>query len=427
MADSKYKNFFKTFGPGIMFAGTCIGGSHLVQSTKAGAFYGFGLLSIILLANIFKYPFLEFASRYTSATGDSVIEGYKRVGKWVLIVFLITTFISMFIITTAIGTVTAGLANNLTGEVIDAQYWPLIIFALVFALLAYGKFNVLDMSIKVIGVILVVTVLVAFFSVIFNLPAPQNYPTTLVIFNEVRGNGEGLLFIIALMGWMPIAIDMSAWHSLWTQERIKQTGYFPKLKETLLDFNIGYAITVVLAICFLTIGAYVLYNHPEYSMEEIKKMKGIGFSKLLVDAFSLAIGDWSRPVIAIATFATMFGTSITLVDGYCRTLERIIALLKSDTAHEQFHRKQYLMWVLILVSGSYFIYLNYVSNLGEIVNIAMTLSFVLAPVFAILNFKILYNKEVDKKFHPPVWLKILAYAGIVFLSSFTVIFLMSKF
>lgn len=427
MESSKYKNFFKTFGPGIMFAGTCIGGSHLVQSTKAGAFYGFGLLAIILLANLFKYPFLEFASRYTNATGDSVIEGYKRVGKWVLYVFLITTFISMFIITTAIVTVTGGLANNLTGEVIEAQYWPLIIFAFVFSLLAYGKFSALDIAIKAIGVILVVTVLIAFFSVVFNLPAPTNYPSTWDVFNEVKSNGGGLMFIIALMGWMPIAIDMSAWHSLWTQERIKQTGYFPKLKETLLDFNIGYLITVVMAICFLTIGAYVLYNHPEYSVDEIKKMKGIGFSKLLVDVFSLAIGGWSKPIIAVATFATMFGTCITLVDGYCRTLERIIALLKTDNAKEEFHRKQYLMWVFILMAGSYFIYLNYVSSLGAIVNIAMTLSFVLAPFFAILNFKILYNKEVKDEYRPPLWLKVLAVGGILFLSFFTILYLGSKF
>ena len=34
----------KTLGPGILFASTAIGVSHLVQSTRAGAKYGFGLL-----------------------------------------------------------------------------------------------------------------------------------------------------------------------------------------------------------------------------------------------------------------------------------------------------------------------------------------------------------------------------------------------
>ena len=34
----------KTLGPGILFASTAIGVSHLVQSTRAGADYGFSLL-----------------------------------------------------------------------------------------------------------------------------------------------------------------------------------------------------------------------------------------------------------------------------------------------------------------------------------------------------------------------------------------------
>ena len=49
--------FFKTLGPGILFATTAIGVSHLVQSTRAGAEYGFALIGFVLMANILKYPF----------------------------------------------------------------------------------------------------------------------------------------------------------------------------------------------------------------------------------------------------------------------------------------------------------------------------------------------------------------------------------
>ena len=66
----------KTLGPGILFASTAIGVSHLVQSTRAGAKYGFGLLIFIIIANLFKYPFFEFASRYSNVKKVSIIEGY---------------------------------------------------------------------------------------------------------------------------------------------------------------------------------------------------------------------------------------------------------------------------------------------------------------------------------------------------------------
>ena len=53
----------KRLGPGLLFAGAAIGVSHLVQSTRAGADFGWGLLWALLLANLMKYPFfLELES-----------------------------------------------------------------------------------------------------------------------------------------------------------------------------------------------------------------------------------------------------------------------------------------------------------------------------------------------------------------------------
>ena len=53
------KNFLKSIGPGLLFAGAAIGVSHLVQSTRAGADFGFGLLWALLIAALFKYPFFQ--------------------------------------------------------------------------------------------------------------------------------------------------------------------------------------------------------------------------------------------------------------------------------------------------------------------------------------------------------------------------------
>lgn len=48
-------------GPGLLFAGAAIGVSHLVQSTRAGAEFGMGLIWALLLVNLFKYPFFNMA------------------------------------------------------------------------------------------------------------------------------------------------------------------------------------------------------------------------------------------------------------------------------------------------------------------------------------------------------------------------------
>ena len=58
----------KKLGPGLLFAGAAIGVSHLVQSTKAGAEFGFGLIWALILSNIFKYPFFLYGPKYAAAT-----------------------------------------------------------------------------------------------------------------------------------------------------------------------------------------------------------------------------------------------------------------------------------------------------------------------------------------------------------------------
>ncbi len=435
----KFQNFVKTFGPGIMFAGTCIGGSHLVQSTRAGAEYGFSLLLIILLANIFKYPFFEFASRYTNATGDSILEGYKKLGNWTLYLYLIITIGSMFIITAAIGMVTGGLISNLFSNFIQdipsINYWVGGVFVIVSILLISGKFGVLDTSLKIIGLLLVVSVLFATISVLVNgKPEPVDEFVPKDIATPL-----GYSFLISLMGWMPIAVDMSSWHSLWTQERIKQTGYHPTLKETLLDFNIGYLITIILAVCFVTLGAYVLHG----TGIELSG-KSTVFAAQLVTMFTTSIGNWSYYVIALAAFSTMFGTSITLIDGYCRAVERTISLLKNEksstennTKQTSFHKGRYISIMVALIIGAFFIVFATTTlkngagkplvNFKGLVDIATATSFVLAPIAGYLNYKIMFNNEVGESHRPPKHLVILAILGMLFLTGFTVFYLYQKF
>ena len=68
---------FKKLGPGLLYAGAAVGVSHLVQSTRAGAEYGLSLVIVVILANVLKYPFFEYGPRYTMATGNNLLEGYK--------------------------------------------------------------------------------------------------------------------------------------------------------------------------------------------------------------------------------------------------------------------------------------------------------------------------------------------------------------
>ena len=97
MKSKKIKSTFKyAFGPGLILAAAAVGVSHLVQSTRAGADYGFTLVWAVILASLMKYPFLEFGPRFATATGESLISGYKKLGNWALWIYIIFTVGTMF-------------------------------------------------------------------------------------------------------------------------------------------------------------------------------------------------------------------------------------------------------------------------------------------------------------------------------------------
>ena len=100
-------------GPGLLFAGAAIGVSHLVQSTRAGAEYGWGLIWALLLINLFKYPFFQYGPRYAQVTGESLLDGYYKLGKVYLWEYFFVNLATMFTIQSAVTVVTAGLSSKL--------------------------------------------------------------------------------------------------------------------------------------------------------------------------------------------------------------------------------------------------------------------------------------------------------------------------
>ena len=65
---STWASKLKAMGPGILMASAAVGGSHIVSSTQAGGSYGWSLLLLVILANVFKYPFFRFGAEYTADT-----------------------------------------------------------------------------------------------------------------------------------------------------------------------------------------------------------------------------------------------------------------------------------------------------------------------------------------------------------------------
>jgi len=418
--NEKLSRFSKTAGPGILFASTAIGVSHLVQSTRAGADFGLLILGFVIIVTLLKYPFFEYGSRYANSTQTSIIDGYKKLGKPALWLYFLLTIASMFFVTGAVGFVAAGFFENLFGIDFLGEWTMVILFAICVSILAVGKYNILDSLIKIIVIVLVVSTVSAFLFALYNGPIE---PVEDFIPKELW-NASGIFFLLALMGWMPTAVDLSAWNSLWTLERMKQTKYIPKLKETLFEFRLTYFITGILAVMFVTLGSFIFYG----SGEDLPNNNSL-FAHKIVTLYTQTIGDWSYIIIAASAFTVMFGTIIAVLDGYSRSLRRTVELIftKKDQKTSPKFNKLYVIFLFVIATGALVIVFQFENNLKELVDFATVLSFLIAPVIAIFNFRLVTGKHLAKESQPSMLLKLLSFAGIIFLSGFALVFLITRF
>ena len=399
-------NFLKKLGPGILFAGAAIGVSHLVQSTKAGADFGFGLVWALLLVNLFKFPFFQYGPKYANATGESLLEGYKKLGANILFFYVIISLATMFTIQTAVTIVTAGIASSLTNNIISVEQWTIIILIVCSVLLYFGKYKMLDKMIKIVISILALSTILATYLAFNNFSYDFNLSQVL------PKNNVEIAFLIAFMGWMPAPLDISVWHSIWTIEKNKSDG-IQEMKTTLFDFNVGYFGTIILGISFVLLGYFVM-NGSNLSFSS----SATTFATQLIEMYTSTFGSWSYIIIGLATFTTMFSTTITTLDASPRAMHKATELISNKKI-----KNGYIYWLFFLVIGTITIFFNFNSEMGTLVKVATIVSFITAPFYAIINYILISSSHTPKKYRPSTFMHILSTIGIFFLLGFGIWYL----
>lgn len=417
-----FNQFISRLGPGLLYAGAAVGVSHLVQSTQAGGMFGFELIIAIIIIHLIKYPFFEFGPRYTAATGQHILHGYLRLGKWAIWLYLFLSISTMFIVQAAITVVTAGLITNIFGleglgghdPQIVAFIISSILLLLALILLVSGHYKLLDKLMKIIILVLTVTSIAAVIMLLFNNPGHHKSATVFFSFSDT----VHLIFLATFLGWMPAPLDLSVWHSIWAKSKNESEGKLTSMQDTLFDFRVGYIGTAFLAICFLLMGALVMYgsNIPFAA-------GGAAFAGQLIDMYEQALGQWAYPIVAIAALATMFSTTLTVLDAFPRSISAALELIfpKKSLLNNE---KTYLVWLLIIITGTLFILFFYLASMRDLVKIATVVSFVAAPIFAVLNMQAVFSKNMPNQYRPGKLMWIWCWLGVAALSGCSITYLL---
>jgi Mn2+/Fe2+ NRAMP family transporter len=391
-------------GPGLLFAATSVGTSHLVQSTRAGALYGLALVGIILLANAVKYPFFRFANDYYPATGVSLLDAYRQQGKGFLLLFLFITLTTLLFATSALALMCAGLIKILLSLSLSTHLLALAVIIATGLLLIIGHYKILERVTKILIVVMVFCTLVATVAIMPDVVNQLEQGATVL---PTHLNMAGALFVAALIGWMPVPLDASVWQSLWTKAKAESSAQKPSMRDSRIDFNSGFIGTVILAICFLLMGSALMFNKGI-----ILESGSVAFSTQLIGLYQAVFGSVFGPVIGVAALAIIYSSLLALMDAFPRTLvslhrrwkgipERDDTQFKLETTHPLY--LAVLAFMLLCAAFSYWVL---PSSLTALIDLAATIAFVTAPLIAWLNYQAITDATVPVEHQPGVGFRI---------------------
>lgn len=423
-------------GPGFVMAATAIGASHLVLAPTAGAAFGYALLWVMPFAHLFKYPAFEFGPRFAIATGTSLLHGYARVPgprNWGLWLFLTGTIVQGVTVLAGV----LGVAASVAAVALPFASIPLLsltLGALIAWLLRSGGFSGLSGLSKWMLLVLAVMTLFAFLA----RPPGEGFLRGLVV---PVVPGASIVLLAAIVGWMPTGIDVSVWHSMWALERRQlwaerafvtsappgavsqgDAPVDPRRVFALgrLDMQLGYGLSLVLAVFFVALGAEVL--RPAGLVPQ-----GAEVAIALARLYTETLGAWVLPLLLLAAFFGMFSTAYGVLDGFPRAFRETVRRLGRHTSGEfasQSRTGGRLYWGFLLVSLALaFAETLIIPDPVVLVTIAAVASFLVAPVLYFVNYTCVTRLIDDPTLRPGAGLRAWAAVGIICMLGATGLFL----
>ena len=386
---STWTSKLKAMGPGILMASAAVGGSHIVSSTQAGGSYGWSLLLLVILANVFKYPFFRFGAEYTADTGKTLVEGYAEKGKLYLWIFFILNVFSALVNTAGVAILCSAIIASAFPMIgLSITQWSLILVAVIWAMLLFGGYKLLDGMAKwIMSALTILAVIIA---------AVKHPEYSSDFIETTPWQMAALPFIVSLLGWMPAPIEISAINSLWSAEKKKTVNF--NTEDALFDFNVGYIGTAILAVFFVALGALIQY--PTGQAVEAASAKYIS---QFVGMYASVLGEWSRYLL-------------TFIACYSRVNQASLQLLANQ---KEDNRKSLNIWMTITAIIGIVIIKFFAGQVSTMLRFAMIGSFLTTPFFALLNYVLVTGENKNL----PSWLKLLAIAGLVFLFGFAIFFI----
>lgn len=289
---------WKIIGPGLVVAATGVGAADMVATLAAGSRYGYMLLWAVVVGVILKIVLVEGAGRYSLATGKTIFEGWRSLGKWT--VWYFGPYILIW------GIVYGASAMSSTALPLAALFpgIPLWVFAIAtglagFVLVWFNRYAVFEKITAVLVLLMFITI------VGLAVIAVPNIPDMLAGLIPRLPEG-GILYTLALAGGVGGTITLAA-YGYWLREKGWVTPRFMRVMR--IDNTMAYVMTGIFVLSMLIVGAEVV------SVAGVTISAGdkglLDLNRVLEERYGVVIGK----AFLVGFFAAAFSSVIGVWNG----------------------------------------------------------------------------------------------------------------
>lgn len=240
---------WKVVGPGLVVAATGVGAADLVATLVAGSKFGYTLLWVAVLGAVIKVVLVEGAGRYSLATGRTIFEGWRSLGRWT------TWYFAPYIMIW--GLVYGATAMSSTALPVVALFpdlslrWVAIASGLIgLALVWFGSYGLFEKVITVfVGIMFVAVVGAA----VLTLP---NLGEVVLGLRPIFPD-DSVVNVLSIAGGVGGTITLAA-YGYWLREKGWATPRFMRVMR--IDNGVAYAVTGIFVVSMLIVGAELLYS-----------------------------------------------------------------------------------------------------------------------------------------------------------------------
>ncbi|WP_373456755.1 Nramp family divalent metal transporter [Brevibacterium sp. 50QC2O2] len=252
-SSSEERPKWKLIGPGLVVAATGIGAGDLVATLVAGSKFGYALLWAAIAGCIIKIFLVEGAGRWTLATGHSIFEGWRRLGRWTSIYF--GPYIVVWGFVYGATAMSASALPIATAFPIWGNNYDIVLYGAVSGLIGAalvwsGRYQAFEKLVAaLVGLMFVTVVGLA----VYTLP---NIPELVKGLVPLIPEG-GVIYTLSIAGGVGGTITLAA-YGYWLKEKGWSSPKWMRVMR--IDNSMAYVISGIFVVAMLVIGAELLYT-----------------------------------------------------------------------------------------------------------------------------------------------------------------------